>query len=55
MRRDSAGVAIVESWAPARNAARGWQVGPEPTLEIGVVDGDPDYEFSWIQRVFRLP
>lgn len=40
---DSAGVTIVHSRRPAWSEGEGWQVEPEPRLEIGEHSGDQDY------------
>lgn len=52
--RDSAGVQIVESPAPAWRPGEGWRVAAEPSLQIGVVDGPEEYQFSSIVGVERL-
>ena len=51
---DSAGVEIVESVLPAWGEGEGWRVLPEPTLRIGVVDGDPAYQFDQVVGASRL-
>lgn len=50
--RDSAGVKIVESSRPA--ADDGWEVDAEPSLEIGVADGDPAHQLSGVRGAIRL-
>ena len=52
--RDSAGVAIVTSTTPAWDASEPWQLSEEPRLTIGVLAGNPAYEFSDIRGVSRL-
>lgn len=42
--RDSAGITIVENAPDAAERVPRWAVGPEPTLSIGVAEGDPGYE-----------
>lgn len=54
MARDSAGVQIIESTAPAWTAADAWMLADAPSLEIGVVDGDDVREFQEITDVQRL-
>jgi hypothetical protein len=54
VQRDSAGVRIVESRRPAWSASDAWTVSPTPALQIGVVDGDPHYQFFRIAGVRRL-
>jgi hypothetical protein len=51
---DSAGVVIVESYAPAW-AGVGWTVAQPPLLELGVVEGPAEYQFTSIEGVVRLP
>lgn len=43
--RDSASVTIVENAPGAAERVPRWAVGPEPSLSIGVAEGDPGYEF----------
>jgi hypothetical protein len=42
--RDSAGIQIVESVAPAWEEGEGWRVEREPMLTIGVLDGPEEYQ-----------
>lgn len=53
--RDSAGVEIVRALAPAWAGADGWTVPPGPLVRIGVVEGDPAYQFSGLTGALRLP
>jgi hypothetical protein len=47
--RDSAGIRIVElPETPQAAELRRWEIGPEPSLEIGIREGDPAYLFSGI-------
>lgn len=41
--RDSAGIQIVENAEPPEGSRLGWRIGPEPTVSIGVLDGDEPY------------
>ena len=41
--RDSAGVRIVENSEPPEGSRLGWTVGPEPTVTIGVAEGEEPY------------
>lgn len=41
--RDSAGIAIVESVAPAWGPRDAWRLSDEPMLRIGQAEGDPPY------------
>jgi hypothetical protein len=52
--RDSAGITIVENAAPAWSEGGAWTVSAEPTLAMGVSEGDPDHEFYQIAGVTRL-
>jgi hypothetical protein len=51
--RDSAGIHIVEN--PAALAARPlWTVAPEPSVEIGLLEGDEAYQLSQVRGAVRL-
>ena len=52
--RDSAGVTIVESFAPAWDEGDAWQLSATPLLEIGATDGPPEYLFNRIVGAVRL-
>lgn len=52
--RDSLGVAIVESAAPAWREGEAWRVSAEPVLDVGVADGDPAYQFGGVAGAVRL-
>lgn len=52
--RDSAGVKIVESAAPALTSEGRWIVAPEPVLEIGTLEGPEEYTFDRIGAVVRV-
>lgn len=54
MVRDSSGVRIVESVRAAWPAGGGWRVEPQPSLRIGLIDGDPAYQFDGIRAVLLL-
>jgi hypothetical protein len=53
--RDSAGIEIVESLAPQWTTETAWQLAVEPTVEIGLVEGPPEYLFSNIEGALLLP
>jgi len=53
--RDSAGVRIVESTAPAWSDASAWTVSSEPALQIGALDGEEAYLFEDVEQAERLP
>jgi len=52
--QDSAGVEVVENLRPVWRQGESWTVGEEPLLRLGVVDGDPVFQFSGITGVTRL-
>jgi hypothetical protein len=53
--RDSAGVVIAESSAPAWKEGSGWRLSEEPVLNIGVLEGDPNYQMFRVSGATRLP
>lgn len=52
--RDSAGVRIVESTAPAWEDGEGWRIPADPTLNIGMAEGAPAYMFGQVADAIRL-
>jgi hypothetical protein len=52
--RDSAGVRIVESSGATWTRDRAWRVEPEPTLDIGSVEGAAHYSFGFVRGAQRL-
>jgi len=54
LRRDSAGVAISEAQGPIWSEPARWSVSGDPTLEIGELEGSPEYLFSRIRGVVGL-
>jgi hypothetical protein len=50
--RDSAGVRIVENTARLRAPAV-FRLGPEPLLEVGGIEGNPDIEFNHLNGYLR--
>jgi hypothetical protein len=54
VRRDSAGVEIVETAEPVWPESAAWRVEPEPLLVIGRTVGDENYLFGQISGVVRL-
>lgn len=42
---DSAGIQLVESRDFSWLQGHGWRLGDEPTMDIGILEGDPAYEF----------
>lgn len=53
-RRDSAGVEIVESTAPAWKEGEGWTVDSVPSLAVGVAEGAREHEFNHVSDVLPL-
>ncbi len=53
--RDSAGVIIVENTSPGWASGEEWTLAPEPSLDIGVMDGEPEYQFFQVAGAVRLP
>lgn len=52
--RDSAGITIVENYAPAWPDDLAWRVEPRPMLRIGELDGPPELSFGNVRAVGRL-
>ena len=52
--RDSAGIRVVESTAPAWAEGEDWRVGTEPVVEIGMVEGPPAYLLDRVAGALRL-
>lgn len=52
--RDSAGARIVENTTPAWQGESGWHLSAAPSVDIGVVEGDPHYQLDGVQRTVRL-
>ena len=52
--RDSAGIRIVENRAPSWTGATAWRFSPEPTLQIGAVEGDSSLQFNRTQYATQL-
>ena len=53
--RDSAGIRIVENARPPEGSRLGWRIGPEPTVSIGVLEGEEPYMLHWAFTSVRLP
>ncbi|MDT8369000.1 MAG: 6-bladed beta-propeller [Longimicrobiales bacterium] len=54
VQRDSAGVAITEVPGPIWSEAARWTTSAEPVVEIGALEGRPEYLFSGIRGVTGL-
>lgn len=52
--RDSAGVIIVENEGMIPVDADGWAISQEPTLSIGAVEGQDEYQFFGVAGMHRL-
>jgi len=52
--RDSAGIRVVESAAPAWDDSNAWQLSEQPLLDIGALEGDQHYELYNVSSVVRL-
>jgi hypothetical protein len=51
--RDSAGIRIVENAAPVWKKGQEWRLSAEPTLEIGMAEGAPEYLLSRVSSALR--
>ncbi len=54
VQRDSGGVRIVESGAPAWQPGEGWRIDSTPEFSIGTADGSAEYQLSAVRGVVRL-
>ena len=45
---------IIENARPPEGSRLGWRIGPEPTVSIGVVDGEDPYVFGSVPDAMRL-
>lgn len=52
--RDSADVRVLTSTRPLWEAGEAWQIGTEPLLSIGDVEGDPTTQFQQVVGLVRL-
>lgn len=53
--RDSAGIRIIENPRPDEGSRLAWQIGPEPTVSIGVLEGEEPYMLHWVADATKLP
>ena len=51
---DSAGIVIVSNPRPAPDSRLGWQVGSEPVVSIGTVEGGEDFQLYRIDDALKL-
>jgi 6-bladed beta-propeller len=52
--RDSAGIRIVQNGAPAWKRGEAWRIDPAPLARVGVAEGDPHDQFTWVAGALRL-
>jgi hypothetical protein len=52
--RDSLGIQIAESHRPAWEGGSDWSIGTQPSLRLGVVDGDPTQQLDGVTGLVRL-
>ena len=52
--RDSAGIRIVENLRPADGSRIGWRIVPEPSVSIGVMEGDEPHMLFNVSDATRL-
>jgi len=52
--RDSAGITIVENSDGVWNEGEGWRVADQPQVDIGVLDGEPEYQLYNVRQALRL-
>jgi len=53
--RDSAGVRIVENTSAQWSEADAWHLSAQPLVDIGGLEGDPDYELYEVSNAVRMP
>jgi hypothetical protein len=53
--RDSAGISIVENLGPAWGEDDRWTLSATPELDIGVIEGDQNYQMFRVYDATRLP
>jgi len=53
--RDSAGVTIVDSYAPSWEDGKGWTLSDEPLVSVGTADGRGEYLLHCVMAALRLP
>lgn len=52
--RDSAGITIVENTAPRWSDEAEWRLAESPSLDIGVLEGAPEYQLYQVRGAVRL-
>ena len=54
VRRDSAGVEILEALRPVWGDADGWRIDPEPIVDLAMSGSGPSHEFAEVLGMARL-
>jgi hypothetical protein len=52
--RDSAGVSVVENASVPLHASAGWALSPEPLVDVGVLQGEPEYQLFRVRDAVRF-
>ena len=52
--RDSAGIRIIENARPPEGSRLGWQVGPKPSVTIGAVEADDEFQLHHVDDALKL-
>ncbi len=52
--RDSAGIRIIENARPPEGSRLGWRIGSEPSVTIGSVEADDDFQLHRVDDALRL-
>ncbi len=52
---DSAGVSVVTNVSGSWTEATAWQLAAQPTVDIGVLEGEPEYQLFQVRDALRLP
>ncbi len=52
--RDSSGIRIIESFGPEWGPGEGWRIDATPLSRIGVLEGNPSYQFDGVTGAARL-
>lgn len=51
---DSAGITIVENSGAIWKEGEEWRVADQPQIDIGVLEGEPEYQFYQVRQALRL-
>lgn len=52
--RDSAGIRIIENARPPEGSRLGWRIGAEPSVTIGSVEADDDFQLHRVDDALKL-